>query len=150
MLSLSPADILHIYNCTPCSSPHNSTSVQTLIFTGCLVSEWWISSRCFVRIWTCCKSHLVAIQWLHCSAEKGTLPNRNAEEVPLVGHYHKDSQPQGSLGRAYVCPHWIMEYFFFFCWIRIGWLSSLMFNLGFTHAQYTAVHLLCFSFFVLL
>ena len=35
--------------------------------------------------------------------EKGTLPNRNAEELPLAGHYHEDSQPQGRLMRAYVC-----------------------------------------------
>lgn len=35
--------------------------------------------------------------------EKGTLPNRNAEELPLVGHYHEESQPQGHLMRVCVC-----------------------------------------------
>ena len=64
---------------------------------------------------TISSSHIpvTALVW----REKGTSPEWNAEEVPLVSHHHKDSQTTRTSDEcARVCPHGvtIMEMFFFF------------------------------------
>lgn len=124
--------------CTLHHPHHHITSAQALIRTGWLDGERWISSHCSVRIWT--SPNLSQSHSSDCAArrEKGTLPDRNAEEVPLVSHYHKIPDHK-DVWRARMCASSLCNHHGNF----LGRLSSLVFNFGCSSAQLAAVLVHC-------
>lgn len=112
---------------------HCTAYFTSLIFTPCLDHERWIWSHYSVLY----LFGNLALSFNSNSSdgsgweEKGTLPKRNAEELPIGSRYHKDSQTQWQCMTVFsLCKHHGNFLFFLH---HNQWLSCLMLNLGFSH-----------------